>query len=69
MLNRLYAALYGRRSKFGTKFLVSDYINELNGALQQLADTDHREISLQEKRDFFRRASDCFGRSALMLSG
>ena len=63
------ASLYGRRSKFGTKFLISDYIDELTGALRQLAQADEKDISLNEKRDFFRRASDCFGRSALMLSG
>ncbi|MEJ2087669.1 MAG: DUF3336 domain-containing protein [Gammaproteobacteria bacterium] len=59
-------ALYNR-SRFGTKDLVTDYIGELAGALEQVAASD--EIEFYEKLEFFRRASHCFGRSALMLSG
>lgn len=58
-----------RKSKFGTKNLVTEYINEQAAALEQIADVDGRTISKDEKLDFFRRASHCFGRSALMLSG
>jgi TAG lipase/steryl ester hydrolase/phospholipase A2/LPA acyltransferase len=59
-------ALYNR-SRFGTKDLVTDYIGELAGALEQVAASD--EIEFYEKLEYFRRASHCFGRSALMLSG
>lgn len=58
-----------RKAKFGTKQLVTDYINEQAEALQQIADVDGRTISKAEKLDFFRRASHCFGRTGLMLSG
>jgi len=61
-------ALY-TRARFGTKTLITDYINEMVAALQDLAMTDEREIGFREKRSYFQRAIDCFGRSALMLSG
>jgi TAG lipase/steryl ester hydrolase/phospholipase A2/LPA acyltransferase len=58
-----------KRAKFGTKDLVTEYIGELSGALDMVADVDDNTISLPEKLEFFRRASHCFGRTALMLSG
>ena len=57
------------RAKFGTKDLVNEYINEISGALRYLADLESAEITFEEKLDFFHRASHCFGRTALMLSG
>ena len=62
------SALY-RKSHFGTKDLVTDYISELAGALEQLAEVDDATIPFGERLEFFRRASHCFGRTALMLSG
>lgn len=62
--SRLY-----RRAKFGTKDLITNYINEQAAALEQVAAVDDAEIPLPEKLEFFRRASHCFGRTALMLSG
>lgn len=61
-------ALYNR-SRFGTKDLVTSYINELGEALKQVAATSEADIPFNDKLEFFRRASHCFGRSALMLSG
>lgn len=58
-----------RKAKFGTKNLITDYINEQAAALRQIANTDDRDIPKAEKLEFFRRASHCFGRTALMLSG
>lgn len=58
-----------RKAKFGTKQLVTDYINEQAAALEQVADAPEDVVSVAEKLEFFRRASHCFGRSALMLSG
>jgi NTE family protein len=37
--------------------------------LELLAAEDSGDISQEERLDFFRRASHCFGRSALMMSG
>ncbi len=61
-------ALYNR-TEFGTKDLITNYISEMVGALKDLDAVPDSEISLQEKLAFYRRAADCFGRSALMLSG
>ena len=57
------------QAKFGTKKLITDYIDEIVDALDHLANVSNKEIPYEEKLDFFRRASHCFGRSALMLSG
>lgn len=57
------------RAKFGTKDLVTNYIRELAGAIEIVAGADESKIPLLEKYEFFQRASLCFGRSALMLSG
>jgi len=57
------------RAKFGTKKLICDYVDEITSALDHIANLDTDEITLEEKIDFFRRASHCFGRTALMLSG
>ena len=61
-------AVYAR-AKFGTKDLITNYIAELADAIEQAAAVDESVIALTEKLAIFRRASLCFGRSALMLSG
>jgi TAG lipase/steryl ester hydrolase/phospholipase A2/LPA acyltransferase len=62
------AALYGK-TKFGTKDLIRDYVEEITESLLHLASPEVYDISFEKKLDFFRRASHCFGRSALMMSG
>jgi predicted acylesterase/phospholipase RssA len=57
------------RAKAGTKRLIEQYVDEIDDALRFLAELDSREISVQEKLEFFYRANICYGRSALMLSG
>lgn len=57
------------KALFGTKQLIEDYIDEVSDAILHIADKDNDNISFEDKLDFFRRASHCFGRSALMLSG
>ncbi|MDX1694106.1 MAG: DUF3336 domain-containing protein [Ketobacteraceae bacterium] len=57
------------RAKFGTKKLIEDYVATIADALQYIADCPENIISYSEKVDFFRRASHCYGRSALLLSG
>ena len=57
------------RAKFGTKYLIEQYVAEVEDSLRFIAELDSKEISEQEKLDFFYRANICFGRSALMLSG
>ncbi|MEM7084321.1 MAG: DUF3336 domain-containing protein [Pseudomonadota bacterium] len=58
-----------RQSRFGTKNLVNDYIDEVVAALEHIAQTRSRSITFAERLEFFRRANHCFGQSALMLSG
>lgn len=60
--------LYGK-AKFGTKNLIEDYVEEIALALEHLASSEVDTISFADKLDFFQRASHCFGRSALMMSG
>ncbi|MCP5178703.1 MAG: DUF3336 domain-containing protein [Pseudomonadales bacterium] len=57
------------KAKSGTKFLVSDYLAELADALEVVARASEADIPFNERLEFFRRASHCFGRTALMLSG
>lgn len=62
------ASLY-EEAKFGTKHLIEDYVEELVASLKDISNVPENEISWNDKHDFFQRASLCFGRSALMLSG
>ena len=62
------AGLYGHALS-GTKRLVENYIEEIVDTLEFIAEEDGGDIGYDEKLDFFRRASHCFGRSAFMMSG
>ncbi len=61
-------ALYGK-SKFGTKKLILDYVDEVVGALETLASDEADDIPMDERLDFFRRARHCYGSTAFMMSG
>lgn len=58
-----------RAAKCGTKLLIEDYVHEICAALDHLASPDPGSDEWLERMDFFQRASHCYGRSALMLSG
>lgn len=58
-----------QQAKLGTKQLIEEYVEEIVSALNHIANLDNSEIGLDEKLDFFHRASLCYGRTALMLSG
>jgi TAG lipase / steryl ester hydrolase / phospholipase A2 / LPA acyltransferase len=62
------AGLYGHALS-GTKLLIEDYIEEIVHTLEHLAGESTGDISPEEKLDFFRRASHCFGHTAFMMSG
>ena len=62
------APLY-QRTAFGTKQLIVDYVDATVDALEHLAKEEVTAMSFDVKLDFFRRASLCFGHTALMLSG
>ena len=56
--------------KFGTKHLIEEFVDEIVDALGHIASLpESSDITQEDKVDFFDRASHCFGRSALMLSG
>lgn len=61
-------ALY-REATFGTKNLITDYMEELERAIAHMANVDDSVVPFEDRLDFFRRASHCYGRTALMLSG
>lgn len=58
------------KAKLGTKHLIEEYVDEIVSALDYISTIpESSEITKEDKLDFFERASHCFGRSALMLSG
>ena len=58
-----------REASFGTKDLITEYMTELESAINHVAKVDDGVVSFEDRLDFFRRASHCYGRSALTLSG
>lgn len=52
----------------GTKHLIEQYVEEIDSGLIHLANNSSH-IPDQKKLNFLHRASHCYGRSALMLSG
>lgn len=62
------ARLY-TRARFGTKKLIVDFVELIAAALHRLVEAPDSLISREHKLNFFRRASHCYGRSALSLSG
>lgn len=61
-------ALYSK-TWFGTKQLIRDYVDVVIEALHMVDEAPTRILSLEDKLDFFRRASHCYGSSSLSLSG
>lgn len=62
--SQLYA-----RARCGTKLLIEEYIQEVDESLEHLSRKSLKTIPWGERVEFFQRASHCYGRSALMLSG
>lgn len=57
------------QAKSGTKVLIDQYVALIVKALHVIENAPESDIPHLEKVDFFRRASHCYGRSALMMSG
>ncbi|MBA6412657.1 DUF3336 domain-containing protein [Parahaliea sp. F7430] len=57
------------RALCGTKLLIENYVEAISESLEHLAFHASSNISQVKRLEFFRRASHCYGRSALMLSG
>lgn len=66
--NMANPALYGP-CRFGTKRLLTEYLDEVAAALDYLCDYETPAFPLADKLRFFERTAQSFGRSALMLSG
>ncbi|WP_197479721.1 patatin-like phospholipase family protein, partial [Oleiphilus sp. HI0132] len=56
-------------AKYGTKKLIEEYVDEIVESIEHIAELDASQIDYEERLDFFHRASLCYGRTALMLSG
>ncbi|PID42838.1 MAG: patatin [Proteobacteria bacterium] len=57
------------QTKLGTKNVIDEYVSAIADSMQVIASCPDTIISHTEKLDFFRRASHCYGRSTLLLSG
>ncbi|MCW8845830.1 MAG: DUF3336 domain-containing protein [Gammaproteobacteria bacterium] len=68
LANMANPALY-MAAKAGTKYLITDYLHEVRSALNYLCDTEIKGFPPSKKLEFFKRAAQSFGRSALLLSG
>ena len=58
-----------RKTQFGTKQLIQDYVDAVVNSLEYLASEKVDDIAFEDKLDFFRRAQHCYGRSAFLMSG
>ena len=56
-------------AKLGSKRLIEEYIDEISTTLKYFSPKRFKGIPYKERQHFFMRASHCYGRSALMLSG
>lgn len=68
-LGRIANSLLYQQCYFGTKKLITDYLDEVCTCLQWIGETEFPNFSLVQKLDFFERTRQAFGESALMLSG
>ncbi len=57
------------QARFGTKNLIAEFVDAVADTLLYIESLPDSEISQAVKLDLFRRASHCYGRSALMFSG
>ena len=57
------------KAQFGTKDLIDRYVSELVAALDDFAALPASKVKKSDKLMSLRRASMCFGRTALMFSG
>ncbi|WP_295684302.1 DUF3336 domain-containing protein, partial [uncultured Nevskia sp.] len=56
------------KAYFGTKALISDFVDTVCDTLLHIESLPEHEVPEAVKLDLFRRASHCYGRSALMMS-
>lgn len=68
-LGRIANAQLYQQCYFGTKNLITEYLQEVCEGLNWICETDFPDFSLVQKLEFFERTHQAFGESALMLSG
>lgn len=68
-MGRMGQPILYSKAKCGTKDLIDNYVSVIAKSLEHVHEAPESEIPFAEKLDFFRRASHCYGRSALLLSG
>lgn len=56
-------------ARTGTKYLVTEFLDEVELSMRFVCDHDLPGVSLEEKLNLFRNAEQVYGRPALMLSG
>lgn len=56
------------KARFGTKRLITEYVEAVADTLKYLDAVGESEMPAAAKLDLFRRASHCYGRTALMMS-
>jgi NTE family protein len=56
------------KARFGTKRLITEYVETVAETLEYLESVQASELSPASRVDLFRRASHCYGRTALMMS-
>ncbi len=56
-------------ARTGTRFIVSEFLEEVRDSMNYLCDTKTPGVSTEQKLQMFRRAEKVFGHPALMLSG
>src|SRR5690606_22339680 len=60
-----------QHARFGTKMLITRYLDEVVASLNYLCDTDlsAQGFDLRKKQEFFQNVGQAFGQTCLMLSG
>lgn len=56
-------------ARTGTKYLVTEFLDEVECAMRFVCEQPLPRVSVQEKLNLFRKAEQVYGRPALMLSG
>ena len=68
-LGNISNPLLYQHCKFGTKVLITDFLNQVCLSLKLIFDAKPAQISFYEKLAFFENTSHAYGQSCLMLSG
>ena len=68
-LGNISNPVLSHHAKFGTKYLIEEFVENVCQSLDYIYQADENEIDFYEKLSFFDETAHAFGRSCLMLSG